>query len=52
MLYITYITRTDFEQHFSQLFRVRVRDGDFIKNVSFVEKRKKCYISKIGEQSL
>ena len=33
----------------SQLF---YRDGPFIINVSFVETRKKCYIFKIGEQSL
>ena len=51
-----YITRTDIEHHFSQLSRVELfyRNEPFIKikNVSSVETRKKCYIFKIGEQSL
>ena len=54
---LTHFQRTTwsyFEQHFSLLFLVRViyRDGPFIRNVSFVETRKKCFIFKIGEQSL
>ena len=49
------ITRTGFEHHFSQLFRVRgflYRDGPFVRNVSFVETQEKCYSFKIEEQSL
>jgi len=51
-----YITRTDFERNFyHQLSRVRVvlsiKDLQF-KLVSFVETLIKCYIFKIGEQSL
>ena len=53
-IYIIYITQTNFEHHFSQLFLVKLfyRGGPFIKNVPFVETRKMSYIFKIGEQSL
>ena len=40
VIYVIYITRTEFEHHFSQLFLVRVvlSRWSFHKNVSFVEK--------------
>ena len=52
IIYIIYRTRTDFEHHFFQLFRVRVVLSKWTENVSFVGVRKKCYIFKIVEQSL
>ena len=51
---IIYITRTYFEHHFSQLSWVRIilSRWTFHKYVSFSVARKKCYILKIGGQSL
>ena len=49
-------TRSDWlwAQYFLDYFESELfyRDEPFIKNVSFVGTRKKCYIIKIGEQSL
>ena len=49
--YILHITQTD---HFHNYFVLELfyRDGPLLTNVSFVGTRKKCYIFKIGEQSL
>ena len=50
VIYIIYITQTIFLNYLeSELF---YRNAPLIKNVSFVETRKKCYVFKIDEQSL
>ena len=55
VIYIIYITRTDFVHPFFSIISSQsgfYRDEPFIKNVSFGGARKKCYVFKIGEQSL
>ena len=54
VIYTIYITRTDFEHHFSQLFRIRVvlSRWTFHKYVSFGGTRKKCDIFHIGKQGI
>ena len=55
LLYISYITRTDFAHPFFSINSSQsdfIEMGPFTKNVSFGGARKKCYIFKIGEQSL
>ena len=55
IIYITVLDQTDFEHHIFSIISSQscfYQDGPFIKIDSVVEARKKCYIFKIGEQSL
>ena len=55
MIFITVLGRIDFGHPIFSIIsneKLFYRDGPFIKNVSFVGTRKKCYIFKISEQSL